>query len=211
MKTRRLLTYLGLFLLVSQAAAGRTPPYGNFLEHFTMGGEWGYTQGFYQSRNYNYISEEGYRIFEENRRFQAIANAQVLAHFGYRINDKMNLAVYGGYMGMGKDNRLLPVMLRVSFFPFTDVEDGMFVYAQGGVAWHIHSTAGNMAALAALGGGYRFRLSLYTNLDLLLGVKYLRDHPSIPNPEGPGNVPEHNIRMNNAGYGALDVSIAISF
>jgi hypothetical protein len=135
----------------------------------------------------------------------------MLAHLGYRISYKMNLAVYGGYMGMGKDNRLLPVMLRVSVFPLTNVADGLFAYAQGGVAWHIHSTAGSMAALAAIGGGYRFRLSFYTNLDLLFGVKYLRDHPSIPNPEGPGNVPEHNIRMNKAGYCALDVSIAISF
>lgn len=211
MKTRRLLIYLGLFLLASQSASGRTPPYGSFLEHFTMGVEWGYTQGFFQSRNYNYISEEGYRVFEDKRRFQAVSNAQVQVHFGFRLNERTNLAVCGGYMGMGKDNRLLPLALRLSFFPSTDSEDGMFAYAQGGVAWHIHTTAGRMAALAAIGGGYRFRLSYFTNLDLLFGIKYLRDHPSIPNPEGPGNVPEHNIRMNNAGYCALDISIAVNF
>ena len=84
-------------------------------------------------------------------------------------------------------------------------------YAQGGTAWHVHSTQGRMAWLATLGGGYRLRLSTDARLDLLVGLKYLHDHPSIPNPEGPGNVPEHNIRKNNAGYCALDISLAISF
>ena len=211
MRIHKFLIYLGLFLLISQKTSGQAPSYGSFFEHFNMGVEWGYTQGFFQSRNYNYISEEGYRIFEEDRAFRAFSNAQVLVQFGYRLSERTALALYSGYMGMGKNNRLLPLMLRLSVFPSTDNEDGLFVYGQGGVAWHVHTTAGRMAWLGSIGGGYRFRLAYNTNLDLLFGIKYLHDHPSIPNPEGPGNVPEHNIRMNNAGYCALDVSIAINF
>ena len=208
---RKLLISTGLFILISSAVPARSFLGDSFFDRFTVGVEWGYTQNLLQSRRYNFISEEGYRIFEDSFAFKPHANAQVLAHFGYRLSEQAGLAVYGGYMGMGKDNRLFPLMLRVSFFPSTDNEDGLFVYGQGGVAWHVHTTAGRMAWLGSAGGGYRIRLARNTNLDLLLGVKYLHDHPSIPNPEGPGNVPEHNIRMNNAGYCALDISIAISF
>lgn len=211
MMKRKLLILTWLLFLFSSNVSARILTGSSFFDHFTIGAEWGYTQCLLQSRNYNFISEEGYRIYENNTAFRAHANAQVLGHIGYRLSEQTSLALYSGYMGMGKDNRLLPLMLRLSFFPSTDNEDGLFVYGQGGVAWHVHATAGRMAWLASLGGGYRFRLAWNTNLDLLFGIKYLHDHPSIPNPEGPGNVPEHNIRMNNAGYCALDVSIAISF
>ena len=211
MKGGKLFIFTGLLILVSSSLPARSFLRGAFFDRFTLGAEWGYTQCMTQSRNYNFISEEGYRIFENSFAFKAHANAQVLAHIGYRLSEQAGLALYSGYMGMGEDNRLLPLMLRVSYFPATDREDGLFAFGQGGVAWHVHATAGHMGWLGSVGGGYRFRLAYNTNLDLLLGIKYLHDHPSIPNPESPGNVPEHNIRKNNAGYYALDLSIAINF
>ena len=208
---RKLLTLSILLASFIPSAMGQTLPAGGVLGRFVLGVEWGYTQCLYHSRNYNFISEEGYRIYEKNSSFYAHANAQILASLGYRLSDQVTLAFYSGYIGVGEQNRLIPALLRASYFPSTDSEDGLFAYVQGGTAWHVHSTQGRMAWLGTLGGGYRLRLSTDTRLDLLVGLKYLHDHPSIPNPEGPGNVPEHNIRMNNAGYCALDISLAISF
>ena len=208
---RKLLTLAILLTISGASATGRTIPAGSFFDRFVLGVEWGYTQCFYHIRDYNFISEEGYRIFEKNSSFYAHANAQVLANIGYKLSEQLTLGLYSGYIGVGEQNRLIPACLRASYFPSTDNEDGLFAYAQGGVAWHVHTTAGRMGWLATLGGGYRIRLSYDTHLDLLVGIKYLHDHPSIPNPEGPGNVPERNIRMNNAGYCALDISIAVSF
>lgn len=208
---RKLLKLAILFISLSPYAAGRTIPAGSFFDRFVLGMEWGYTQCFFLSRNYNFITEEGYRAFEKSDAFNFRSNAQVLASVGYRVSEQLTLGLYGGYIGVGEQNRLIPALLRASYFPSTDSEDGLFAYAQGGAAWHVHSTEGRTAWLATLGGGYRFRLSYDTHLDLLIGIKYLHDHPSIPNPEGPGNVPERNIRMNNAGYCALDISIAVSF
>ncbi len=211
MMKRKLLT-LAIFLIsLSPCATGRTIPAGSFFDRVVLGMEWGYTQCFFLSRNYNFITEEGYRAFEKSDAFYFRPNAQVLANVGYRLSEQLTLSLYGGYIGVGEQNRLIPALLRASYFPSTDSEDGLFAYAQGGAAWHVHSTEGRTAWLATLGGGYRFRLSYDTHLDLLIGIKYLHDHPSIPNPEGPGNVPERNIRMNNAGYCALDISIAVSF
>lgn len=197
--------------MFSLSLAARPFPDKRFFDRFVVGVEWGYTQSLFLHRDYNFISDEGYRVYEQDFSFLPHANAQVLATLGYRLSEVALLSLYGGYMGMGKDNRLLPAMLRFSYFPSTDSEEGLFAYGQGGVAWHVHATAGRMAWLGAAGAGYRFRLSYDTNLDLLIGVKYVHDHPSIPNPESPGNVPEHNIRKNNAGYYALDLSIAINF
>lgn len=208
---RKLFISAILLLALSSGATGRTIPAGSFFDRFVLGAEWGYTQCFYQNRNYNFITEEGYRVFEQNSSFYGHANAQVLGTIGFRLSEQLTLGLYSGYIGIGEKNRLIPACLRASYFPSTDSEDGLFAYAQGGAAWHVHSTEGRMAWLAILGGGYRIRLSYDAHLDLLFGIKYLHDHPSIPNPEGPGNVPEHNIRMNNAGYCALDISIAVSF
>ncbi len=211
MMKRKLLTLAILLISLSPCATGRTIPAGSFFDRVVLGMEWGYTQCFFLSRNYNFITEEGYRAFEKSDAFYFRPNAQVLANVGYRLSEQLTLSLYGGYIGVGEQNRLIPALLRASYFPSTDSEDGLFAYAQGGAAWHVHSTEGRTAWLATIGGGYRFRLSYDTHLDLLFGIKYLHDHPSIPNPEGPGNVPERNIRMNNAGYCALDISIAVSF
>ena len=211
MMKRKLLTLAILLISLAPYAKGRTIAAGSFFDRFVLGAEWGYTQCVFQTRNYNFISEEGYRVYEKNSAFYAHANAQILANIGYRLSEQVTLSLYSGYIGVGEQNRLIPALLRASYFPSTDSEDGLFAYAQGGVAWHVHSTEGRMAWLGTLGGGYRFRLSYDTHLDLLIGIKYLHDHPSIPNPEGPGNVPERNIRMNYAGYCALDISIAVSF
>ena len=211
MMKRKLLTLAILLISLSPCATGRTIPAGSFFDRVVLGMEWGYTQCFFLSRNYNFITEEGYRAFEKSDAFYFRPNAQVLANVGYRLSEQLTLSLYGGYIGVGEQNRLIPALLRASYFPSTDSEDGLFAYAQGGAAWHVHNTEGRTAWLATIGGGYRFRLSYDTHLDLLFGIKYLHDHPSIPNPEGPGNVPERNIRMNNAGYCALDISIAVSF
>ena len=175
---------------------------------FTVGLEWGYTQGFYLARSYNFFSEEGYRIFEDNKGFLFTPNATVLAQFGFHLGDRLTLSLHSGYLGVGENNRLIPALLRLGFYPSTHSEDGLFAFVQGGAAWHEHEVLGGLAWLGSGGGGYRIHLGSSCNLDLLLGLKYLHDHPAIPNPEGPGNVPEHNIRRNDAGYCALDLSIA---
>ena len=187
---RKLFISTILLLALSSGATGRTIPVGSFFDRFVLGAEWGYTQCFYQNRNYNFITEEGYRVFEQNSSFYGHANAQVLGTIGFRLSEQLTLGLYSGYIGIGEKNRLIPACLRASYFPSTDSEDGLFAYAQGGAAWHVHK-----------------RLVII----MRVCIKYLHDHPSIPNPEGPGNVPEHNIRMNNAGYCALDISIAVSF
>lgn len=211
MMRRKLLTIILLFVGLQSFAQQARMPDNWFFNHFQVGMEWGYSQCLFLSRNYNLFSEEGYRIHEQYNILLLRPNGVVMGQVGFDFARKFNLAIYAGYIGVGEDNRLYPLQLRTSFFPHTTAEQGVFVYLQGGPAWHTLAGGYNLGWLAVGGTGWRFPLSSDCNLDLLVGVKYLWDHPRIPNPDGPGYTPAHNIRRNDAGYCALDLTIAVNF
>jgi len=209
MMRRKLLAIILLLSSFQASLSARVLPDETPFTRFRFGAEWGYTQCFFLYRDYNYITDEGYRVY--NRSFSAHwqPNAQIVGQIGYVLTTRSMLSLGAGYMGMGKGNRLFPVYLRYTFYPRSISEDGLFTYAQAGAAWHIHPMDGRTALLGAAGGGYRLHLSHGCDLDLLLGLKYLHDHPALVD-EG-FSIPGHNIRKNIAGYCALDISIAISF
>ncbi len=211
MTHRKVLIVSILVWVSSWCSAQSRMPDTWFFNHFRIGVEWGYSQCFFLYRNYNIFSEEGYRIHERYAGMHLRSNGAFYGQIGFDFARKYNLALYAGYIGVGENNRLLPIQLRASFFPHTTVEDGIFTYVQGGPAWHTLTGGYQLGWLATLGGGYRITLSADCNLDLLVGVKYLWDHPRIPNPDGPGYTPAHNIRRNDAGYCALDLTIAVNF
>lgn len=209
MRRKRILIIL-LIIFASISSEARLPD-SWFFRRFNMGLEWSYTQTLLRIWNYNILSEEGYRIYDKDAAFMFHPNASVSAQIGYLLNDHFVIAIHGGYTGIGKGNRLLPVQLRLSWFPDPVDEDGGFFYLQGGPAFHLRPQEMRPAWLFASGMGYRLRLNAECNLDFSLGLKYLYDHPLLPNPEGPGYVPAHNIRKNNAGSFALDLSMGFNF
>ena len=66
MMKRKLFISMILLLALSSGATGRTIPLGSFFDRFVIGAEWGYTQCVFRSRNYNFISEEGYRVYDRS-------------------------------------------------------------------------------------------------------------------------------------------------
>ncbi len=211
MMRRKLLFIILLMSAFASSATARVLPDGPVFNRLRVGVEWGYTQTFFLARSYNFISDEGYRVYDKYIGFHWSSNAQITAQVGYILGERSLVSLCGGYMGMGRDNRLLPLAVRYTFYPRAVYNDGIFLYGQGGVAWHTHTTAGKTAILGVAGAGYRVRLSDTCNLDFLVGLKGLLDHPAIPDPGRSGNIPENNIRRNVAGYCALDFSVAISF
>lgn len=204
-----------IFLLLASAytpAAARNPAEW-FLGRFRLGLEWGYSQCLLLNRDYNIISSEGYRIYEKDFGFYLQPNGLLLGRVAYPFLDHFEVALCSGYIGSGQDNRLFPLLMRLSWFPSGTGEDGFFTTLQGGVAWHTPASGGSarQAWLASGGEGYRIRLGAGLDLDLTVGFRFLADHPLIPNPEGPGNVAERNIRKNIAEYCALDFSMSVSF
>jgi hypothetical protein len=211
MRKGLIVTLLSLLLFQTPAKAGE--PGGWFFEHFRLGAEWGYSQCFWMLRDYNIISSEGYRIYEKSQGIYLQPNGLVLGSLVYPLSEGFELALCGGYIGAGRDNRLFPLMLRLCWFPSLADEDGFFTRLQGGAAFHTPASGGfsKMAWLVSAGEGYRLQLGAGLDLDLTVNFRFLSDHPHIPNPEGPGNVPERNIRKNLAEYCALDFSIGFCF
>ena len=209
MKRKHILISI-LVLFASLTSEARLPD-SWFFRRFNIGVEWGYTQCLMRAWDYNILSEEGYRIYDKDAELMIHPNASLMGQIGFLLNDYLVVGLYGGYVGMGRDNRLLPLQLRLSWFLDPLDEDGGFCYFQGGPAFHLHLQKTRVAWLFASGLGYRFRLNYDCYLDISLGVKYLNDHPPLPNPEGPGYVPAHSIRKNNAGYYALDLSVGFNF
>lgn len=210
MMRRKHLLIIFLIIAASISSEARLPD-SWFFRRFNMGLEWSYTQSLLRIWDYNIISEEGYRIYDKDAAFTFDPNASITAHIGFLLNDYLVLAVHGGYAGMGRGNRMLPVQLRLSWFPDPLDEDGGFFYLQGGPAFHIRPQEIRPGWLFVSGMGYRIRLNTECNLDISLGLKYLYDHPLLPNPDGPGYVPAHNIRKNDAGSFALDLSMGFNF
>lgn len=203
--------FLIILLSVIFTGASAQAPDTWFFRHFRLGAEWGYSQCFYRDWDYNYYSEEGYRVYDSQQGFLFHPNGIVLAQLVYGIGERFDAALCAGYLGAGEDNRLLPLLLRLYYFPKTRAADGVFSWVQGGPAWHVRPEGRPAAWTESLGAGYRIALTSGCSLDFQLGVKFVQDHPLIPNPEAPGYVPGRNILKNNAGYCALDLTAAFSF
>lgn len=204
------LRYILVIILLaacSSAAAARSP----LLRY---GLEWGFTPTLLASYHFNYISDEGYRVNDQGGGGYFAANGSILAHFGVNVTETFSLSLLSGAVGISEGNRVFPAMLRVSAYPKGVSSDGIFIFADGGVGFHAdnpNTPTKKNAVLASLGGGYRFALSRSISFDLLASLRGAYDHASILNPDGPGYIPEQNIRRNNAGYIALNISAALTF
>ena len=174
--------------------------------------EWGYVQTIYHDYHFNILSEEGYRINESFYGFSPHPNGLLLLGAGFVVPaEKLMISIHGGYSGIHEGNRVIPALLRVSFFPLTIQDDGMFYYAQSGAGFHLPAGLKTRVSLmSGLGAGYRIALSERFSLDLILTAMAAFSHPPVPNPEGPGFVAEQNVRTSDAHYGALSLTIAVN-
>lgn len=184
-----------------------------FTRRLQCGVEWGYTQTYYKYHHYNIVSAEGYRINEESNGFFFHPNGSLLANVGYDLTDRLNLAVYSGYLGLADNCRVFPISLRASIFPHNNMyEDGFFSYIEGGIGFRVPTLEKHDPAyFISAGEAYRIKLTPYCNLDFMLSMRLCFDRPMIANPDGGGYVSRHNIRSNSARYHALSLSIALNF
>jgi len=146
----------------------------------TYGVEIDYTAQFHVYSHFNYISESGYRVNHVDTDFSYLTNAQILGHIGMNLGKHTNLAVYGGYMGVTRHQKMFPLCLRATVL-FGQPEDkgrGL-MFASGGVGFKGSSQIIGIAQLAKLGGGYRFGLTRNVKLDVLCSLQEVLWHPNF--------------------------------
>lgn len=208
---RKLLSILLLALSVSITGAAQDNT-ARAIDRIRFSCEWGYVQTIYHDYHFNILSEEGYRINESFYGFSPHPNGLLLLGAGFVVPaEKLMISIHGGYSGIHEGNRVIPALLRVSFFPRTIQDDGMFYYAQAGAGFHLPAGLKTRVSLmSGLGAGYRIALSERFSIDLILTAMAAFSHPPVPNPEGPGYVTEQNVRTSDAHYGALSLTIAVN-
>ena len=196
----------------ASAQEGHTPMQTGVFGRFRFSCEWGYVQSVYRDYHYNILSEEGYRINESYYGVDMHPNGLLLAGVGFvPPGELLMVSLHAGYAGIHEDNRVIPALLRMSFFPKKTGRDGMFYYAQAGAGFHMPKTLKTrVSLLSGIGAGYRFALTERCSIDLIITAMAALSRPPIPNPDGPGYVAEQNIRSNSATYGALGLTIAVS-
>ena len=207
MKTIRIISMLVAMLFASTAVSARGP----LLRY---GVEWGYTPMAYEAHHLNYIAKEGFRVDDNDSGGKFASNASLLVDFGVNLTDNFSLGLYFGYTGISEDNRVLPLSMRMTWFPKGITSDGFLCYAEAGAGFHMPrlDVPGRPAAfLTGAGAGYHLALSRSMGLDFQIGLRESLDHALIPEPDGSGYVSGQNIRKNNAAYSALNITIGLTF
>ena len=169
---------LALCVSITGAAQENT---ARAIDRIRFSCEWGYVQTIYHDYHFNILSEEGYRINESFYGFSPHPNGLLLLGAGFVVPaEKLMISIHGGYSGIHEGNRVIPALLRVSFFPRTIQDDGMFYYAQAGAGFHLPAGFKTRVSLiSGLGAGYRIALSERFSLDLILTAMAAFSHPPV--------------------------------
>ena len=170
---------LALSVSITGAAQENT---ARAIDRIRFSCEWGYVQTIYHDYHFNILSEEGYRINESFYGFSPHPNGLLLLGAGFVVPaEKLMISIHGGYSGIHEGNRVIPALLRISFFPRTIQDDGMFYYAQAGAGFHLPAGLKTRVSLmSGLGAGYRIALSERFSLDLILTAMAAFSHPRCP-------------------------------
>lgn len=176
-----------------------------------FGIEWGGGASFLETHHFNYNTQEG-RINDVSTRFLFHAQAYVLADFNLHITDRIGIALVSGYQGIFKDREMIPLDLRLKFCPKGFSEDGPVLFAEGGAGFPvIHKQANVVAALGAVGGGFRLALKDMTGIDFTLAIRGCLDHPDVYDEVNGLWIDSADVKRNNAAYFALTIGVALNF
>lgn len=176
---------------------------------FTYGIEWGGSVAVAEYHDYNYLIESGYRMDDASFSFGGKVNAFFLVNAGYVFAERFQVSLYSGYEGVDKNVRVVPIVLRGTFFNNGYKSDGFLAYAGGGVG--ITDVERRSVVLGRLGAGYRFVISKATCMDILFSANLAIRNPDLLDPDSNLPIAENRITVNNLCLGKLGLSIALSF
>ena len=176
-----------------------------------VGADWGFMATMLNFHHYNYMDEGiGYRIDDRGWSSDMGANAYAFLCASLDLGNRFNLGVIGGYAGVNDGVRVIPVELRLIYFPRSSHEDGMLVFLQGGAGFKTGEGDG-IIFLGQGGAGYRLALSRRHSLDFKLCLQVSYDHPKVWDPLEQNYISERNIRRDNASYYGLGLGLGLEF
>lgn len=203
---KKLIISLLVFLSCLVSSAGQE---GRAVRVF-YGLEWGYSAVVLNSYHYNYTDpEDGYRVDVNETAPNYHSNGMLYLRTGLEFARHFSASVNLGWQGIKQDTRIIPVFLRENYHFNGNRDSGALIFVSQGIGFH--SDKKFLSILGQFGGGYRVALSHKNSMDLLLGLQLCTDAPKVPDKENGSYISEEFIRSSKASYGAINLSISISF
>lgn len=186
-------------------------PAGNGRSARILAGiEWGYDATVLNAYHYDYLDvADGFRVDEKNVKPMFYSNAHATAHVSLEFAKHFSLGLYAGYAGIQQRTRIFPLSLRSSYFFDSYMNDGNFVFLEGGAGQNERRST--VSPFGKIGLGRRISLTHRASMDFSASLRIAGDHPPIYDPSIPGYVPEENLRKTDAMYGAAIFAMSINF
>lgn len=122
-----------------------------------------------------YVTTVGYLVDEYKVNYNHHFNGTLLAGAGYDIIPRLNISLYGGYAGIGKGERVYPLLLRGTCYVSKDKNAaGSGVTLEGGIGF---ARKERNDIIIRTGYCHRFALASYMSMDLGIGVQGTMTHP----------------------------------
>jgi len=175
---RLVLSILMLSLFAQSLSAGGK----DFLGRFHPGIEWGYSGNMFNFHHFNYLDESiGFRINEEEWTAKYSTNAFAYASLSFDLPPYFTTSILTGFEGIDKGRRIIPLLARLSYYPFFLDQDGIFLFLDGGIALKHHEND-KYVKQVQLGGGYSLMLCDHSKLSFNLGFRLAYDRPDVWDP-----------------------------
>lgn len=175
---------------------------------FRYGMEWGVNSAILVGSHSSYISGEGYLVDSRSLDFRSHINGEVMGLIGLEYK-RLGLYVRSGYMGLQKEECVVPVLLRSSFaLSRSGVEKHGSIYIEGGCGLQKSKP---VSAVTGTGYVYRLRLSEKLALDLNGGLRISYSHPDVYDKYAERKVPKESLGQSKSLNIGLALTIALVF
>ena len=175
---------------------------------FRYGIEWGVNSAILVGSHSSYISGEGYLVDSRSLDFRSHINGEVMGLIGLEYK-RLGLYVRSGYMGLQKEECVVPVLLRSSFaLSRSGVEKRGSIYIEGGCGLQKSKP---VSAVTGTGYVYRLRLSEKLALDLNGGLRISYSHPDVYDKYAERKVPKESLGQSKSLNIGLALTIALVF
>lgn len=205
MKLIRVIPCVILLFLTAGAAAGERSG------HVRYGIEWGYTGSLYESHDYAYMSDAGAMVTSKGHSLIFNSNGCFLAFLGYECLKKTETDLVAGYAGVIQGRRVVPLMVRETFFFNGCRNDGIKMFAEGGVCL-AGTFMEKLTWMGRAGAGYRVMLGDIPALDFFLSAHLVHDHPAaVYATEYSYSVPAGDLRSSLRQYAGISIGLSLNF
>ncbi|MDO4212822.1 MAG: hypothetical protein Q4D10_01630 [Bacteroidales bacterium] len=201
---------LCLALILALSCASKS--YGAPPSWIRFSFEWGYSQMFFRSYHFNYISDDGYRVDGKSSGFELWSNGFASGKLSLALSERLSIGLVSGYRGSWEENRMVPLMVELNYYSRGYWSDCFFGEISAGVGFQEKKSRGGEepAVLSRLGGGYHYVLGGPFSLDFKVALSSVFESPRIPSPTE-GYIEMHNVRQSRATHCALEFSLSINF